>query len=68
MKGITPSAPFVATMAFERAGAGTQVTVTTEVLFRGLLRVIGPLFIAWYRRAWGQGLRRLKAMMEAGEL
>ena len=68
MKGTSPSAPFVATLAFARAGAGTDVTVTTEFLFRGALRIVGPLFAAWYRRAWSRGLRKLKAMMEAGEV
>jgi hypothetical protein len=68
MKGITPNAPFVATLSFERAGDGTQVTVTTEFHVRGWLGVLVPLFGAWYGRAWDQGLRRLKAMMEAGEL
>jgi len=68
MKGTSPSAPFVATLAFARAGAGTDVTVTTEFLFRGALRIVGPLFAAWYRRAWSRGLRTLKAMMEAGEV
>ena len=68
MKGIGPNAPFVATMSFDRAGNGTQVTVTTEFQFHGAMRLIGPPFAAWYRRSWNRGLRTLKSMMEASEL
>ena len=68
MEGIGPDAPFVATLSFERAGGGTQVTVTTQFRFRGVMRVIGPPFAAWYGRSWDRGLRRLKSMMEAGGL
>ena len=68
MKGIGAGARFVATMSFARVGAGTQVTVTTQFLFQGLMRVIGPPFAAWYARSWNRGLRTLKQMMELGEL
>ena len=68
MKGIGPNAPFVATLSFAPADGGTQVTVTTQFLFQGLMRVIGPPFAAWYARSWNRGLRTLKSMMEAGEL
>ena len=68
MKGIGAGAPFVATLSFARAADGTQVTVTTQFLFQGLMRVIGPPFAVWYARSWNRGLRTLKSMMEAGEL
>jgi hypothetical protein len=35
---------------------------------RGLMRLIGPLFIGPYERGWDKGLQSLKQMMEAGEL
>ena len=44
------------------------MTVTTQFLFQGAMRVIGPPFAAWYGRSWNRGLRTLKSMMEAGEL
>ena len=68
MKGIGRNAPFVATLSFARAADGTQVTVTTQFLFQGPMRLIGPPFAVWYARSWNRGLRTLKQMMEAGEL
>ena len=68
MKGVGPEAPFVATLSFARVADGTQVTVTTQFLFHGVMRLIGPPFAAWYARSWNRGLRTLKSMMEAGEL
>lgn len=68
MKGTSPNAPFVATLSFDHDGERTQVTVTTQFLFHGAMRVIGPPFAAWYGRSWNRGLQTLKSMMEAGEL
>jgi uncharacterized protein YndB with AHSA1/START domain len=68
MQGVGPDAPFVATLSFARAGDGTQVTVTTQFLFKGVMRLVGPPFAAWYARSWNRGLQTLKSMMEAGEL
>jgi uncharacterized protein YndB with AHSA1/START domain len=68
MKGTSPNAPFEATLSFRRAGAGTDVTVTTEFLLRGAMRLVGPFLAFWYGRAWARGLRTLKTMMEAGDL
>ena len=45
-----------------------EVTVTTQFLFQGPMRLIGPPFAVWYARSWNRGLRTLKQMMEAGEL
>ena len=47
---------------------GTRVAVETIFELRGLMRVIGPLFIGPYERGWDKGLLNLKRMMEAGEL
>jgi uncharacterized protein YndB with AHSA1/START domain len=68
MRGTTPNAPFDTTLTFEQAGAATDVTVTTGFRFHGWMRLIGPMFTVWYRRAWDRGLRRLKEMLETGEL
>jgi uncharacterized protein YndB with AHSA1/START domain len=68
MKGTSPNAPFTATLTFASEGDGTRVEVTTELVFRGGARVIGPVFAAMYGRAWSRGLRNLKQMMESGAL
>jgi uncharacterized protein YndB with AHSA1/START domain len=68
MKGIGPEAPFEATLSFVTTGDGTDVTVTTGFLFHGPVRVVAPLFTAWYGRSWRRGLQKLKLMMESGEL
>jgi uncharacterized protein YndB with AHSA1/START domain len=68
MEGTSPNAPFVATLTFTSEADGTRVDVTTELIFHGATRIIGPLVAAMYGRAWDQGLATLKRMMEAGEL
>ncbi len=35
---------------------------------RGLMRLVGPLFIGRYERGWDRGLANLKQMMEVGDL
>jgi hypothetical protein len=47
---------------------GTRVEVETIFELRGLLRIVGPLFIGPYERGWDKGLQTLKRMMEAGKL
>jgi len=68
MAGTSPNAPFVGTFGFRQDGDATLVEVTIELSLRGPARIVGPLFSAWYRRAWVHGLQTLKAMMEANEL
>ncbi len=68
MAGTSPNAPFVATLVFSRVGEATLVEVTTEFAFRGASRIAGPLFAAWYGRAWTRGLETLEGLMDSGEL
>lgn len=68
MKGLSSSAPFDITLAFEPIQGGTRVDVNSTFHLRGLMRVIGPLFIGRYESGWDRGLANLKRMMEAGEL
>lgn len=68
ISGTSPNAPFVGTFVFKREGDATLVVVTTEFGFHGASRVVGPLFAAWYGRAWTRGLETLKGMMESGQL
>jgi uncharacterized protein YndB with AHSA1/START domain len=68
MAGTSPNAPFVGTLVFRREGESTLVEVTTVFALRGASRIAGPLFAAWYGRAWARGLETLKRLMESGEL
>jgi uncharacterized protein YndB with AHSA1/START domain len=68
MQGTSPNAPFVATLTFAPEAGGTRVSATTDFAFRGVQRVIGPPFAAWYGQAWDRGLSNLKRLMESGEL
>lgn len=68
MQGTSPNAPFLTTLTFQDEPGGTRVQVETGFTFRGGQRVIAPLFVGWFRRAWDRGLENLKRMMEAGEL
>jgi uncharacterized protein YndB with AHSA1/START domain len=68
MAGTSSNAPFVATLVFSREGDATLVEVTTELALRGAARIAGPLFGAWYGRAWARGLETLKRTMESGDL
>ena len=68
MAGTSPNAPFVGTFDFKRDGEATRVEVAIELSLRGPARIVGPVFAAWYRRAWVRGLQTLKVMMEANEL
>ena len=67
LRGLA-GAPFQVTLSFAPAGDGTRVKVESVFRLRGLLRLIGPLFVGRYDRAWEQGLQTAKRMMEAGEL
>ena len=68
MKGTSPNAPFVVTLAFASDAEGTRVEVTSEIGLRGSARIVGPLVAAIYGRAWSRGLAKLKQMMESGTL
>lgn len=68
LAGTSPNAPFVATLAFSREGEATRVEATTEFVLRGASRIAGPIFAAWYGRAWARGLETLKGLMESSEL
>ena len=68
MRGTSRNAPFLVTLDFATTGDGTQVDVTSEIGLRGGARVFGPLVVSVYGLAWGRGLRKLKALMESGQL
>ena len=68
LKGLSGSAPFEVSLGFEPIEGGTRVQVDSAFNLRGVMRLIGPLFIKNYERGWDRGLRNLKHMMEAGEL
>ena len=68
MRGTSPNAPFVVTLAFAPDGAGTRVNVTSVIALRGASRIFGPLVSAIYSRAWARGLANLKRLMESGAI
>lgn len=68
LRGLSRSAPFEATLDFAPVVGGTRVDITTAFALRGLMRLIGPLFIGPYERGWERGLATVKRMMESGEL
>ena len=68
LKGLSRSAPFEATLSFEPIDGGTRVEVETVFHLRGVMRLIGPMFVKNYERGWEVGMANLKRMMEAGEL
>jgi uncharacterized protein YndB with AHSA1/START domain len=68
LKGLSTTAPFVVTLAFEPIDGRTRVQVESRFNLTGVIRLIGPLFIGRYERGWERGLANLKRMMEAGEI
>jgi uncharacterized protein YndB with AHSA1/START domain len=68
MKGTSRNTPFEVTLRFAPEGDGTRVDVSSVFHLRGVMKLIGPLFIGTYERGWDRGLVNLKRMMEAGEL
>ena len=68
LKGESARAPFTATLDFTPTPDGTRVRAETSFELRGVMRLIGPLFVGPYERGWDNGLKNLKRMMEAGEL
>jgi hypothetical protein len=67
MSGTSPNAPIVVALDFRPEGRA-RVNVTSDLTLRGHLRMLGPVFVALYGRAWTRGLRNLKRMMESGVL
>jgi uncharacterized protein YndB with AHSA1/START domain len=68
MRGTSPNAPFVVTLAFAPDGTGTRVEVSSEIALQGASRIFGPLVSAVYGRAWARGLANLKRLMESGAI
>jgi hypothetical protein len=68
LHGLSSRAPFDITLTFEPIQGGTRVDVDSTFRLRGLVRLIGPLFVGPYERGWARGLANLKRMMEGGEL
>jgi uncharacterized protein YndB with AHSA1/START domain len=68
MRGLSRTAPFDVTLAFEPVDGGTRVLVDSRFHLNGAMRLFGPLFIGPYERGWERGLAELKRMMESGEL
>ena len=68
LKGGPAKAQFEAALDFEPVAGGTRVQVETTFALRGVMRIIGPMFIGRYERGWDEGLQNLKRMMEGGEL
>jgi uncharacterized protein YndB with AHSA1/START domain len=68
MRGVSPNAPFEASLDFAAVEGGTRVDVRTAILIGGIGRPVGALFARWYGGQWDKGLVNLKRLMEAGEL
>lgn len=68
MKGTSRNSPFEVTLRFEPVGEATRVDIESVFHLTGPMRLVGPLFIGTYERAWERGLSNLKRMMEAREL
>lgn len=68
LRGVSPSAPFDATLRFAPADNGTKVDVVINIRLGGFMRPIGWLVAHWYGGKWDTGLVNAKRMLEAGEL
>ena len=68
MKGTSKNAPFEADLRFAAVEGGTRVESDVELFMRGPAKLFGGMFTRWYGKSWDQGLIKLKAMMESGEL
>jgi uncharacterized protein YndB with AHSA1/START domain len=66
MQGLSPRAPFLATLRFASEDGGTRVDVSIELPISGWMRMFDPLVTRWYQGQWRLGLANLKAMLEAG--
>lgn len=68
LKSLSGPMEFRVEMDFAEIPGGTRVDWTWSFFPRGPFRVGGPLLAAIFRRQFAQDLRRLKAMLESGEL
>ena len=68
LRGTTPGAEFDATLSFAEADGVTKVEVVVDFPARGAMRIVMPVFAAWYGRQWRRGLVTLARLMESGEL
>ncbi len=68
MRSTSATVPFSATWSFSAVPGGTQVDWRWDFRPRGLLRPLGPLVAAIFKRGFVNDLARLKRMMEAGQL
>lgn len=68
LRGLSTSVPFEATLTFQPADEGTRLRVETAIRLRGIMRVLGPIFVKSYERGWARGLASAKRQMESGEL
>lgn len=68
MRSVSAPVPFEAAWSFATLPEGTRVDWTWSFELKGVARLIGPPFAAYFKRSLQQDLARLKRMMEAGEL
>lgn len=68
MRSVSAPVPFEAAWSFTVLPEGTRVDWTWSFHLKGVARLFGPPFAAWFRRSLQADLARLKRMMEAGEL
>lgn len=68
VKSVRSPVPFLITIEFERLNGGTRLRWIADFQPGGLLKPIGPLMAALYRRLFRKDLERLRDMMNAGAL
>ena len=68
LRGATTGAEFDATLRFAEADGATRVDVVVDLPARGTMRLVMPVFAAWYGRQWRRGLVTLTRLMESGEI
>jgi uncharacterized protein YndB with AHSA1/START domain len=68
VKSVRSPVPFRITIDFEPVDGDTRLRWTADIRPGGVLRPTGPLMAALYRRVFRRDLRRLRDLMNAGEL
>ena len=68
VKSVRSPVPFLITIDFEPMDGDTRLRWTADIHPGRLLRPIGPLMAALYRRLFRRDLQRLRDLMNAGEL
>ena len=68
IKSVRSAVPFRITIDFEPIDGGTRLRWLAEVLPGGLMKPLGPLLVAFYKRTFSKDLRRLRDLMNAGDL